>query len=202
MKIKKGFLFFIFIFILSGCSNLSEYFVEKASTTIIKPDQNLEISGIWKNTDIYNVNAENNLEKVKNEDLDNIFLSNTAFDFKKNYVLNPNISSRFIEFKSYILTRFTSIPDEIKPESEEVPVIKFTNKTSFNQEFVLIGHNKLITIYLGKIYVYEKMTSIDKSIEDKKFMQIQSLIRGVGETSKSNFGLSIAFRKGMNQVIK
>lgn len=195
MKIKKIFLFLIFIFILSGCSNLSKYITENTANTITKPNQKLEIAGIWKNTDIYSVNADNNLERIKNDDSDHIFLSKTAFDFKENYVLNPNISSRFIAFKSYVLTRFTSIPDDIKPESEEVPVVKFTNKTSFNQEFIIIGNNKLITIYLGKIYVYEKITTIDKSVEEKKFLQIQSLIRGGGETLKSNFGLSIAFRK-------
>lgn len=189
---KIYFLFLFFILILVACTNDISNIREEYSNTISKPEGKLEIGGIWKNTKVYEFGKG---ITQSSENSDEMFLSKKVFNFNDTYILNPNISSRYVNYFSYMRPKISDVPEEFMIEKDTTVVYKFSDNISFSQEFVEIDENKIITIYLGKIFLYEKQSDLSDDIIEKKYAEVTSLTNGKGGVKNNNFGLAISFRE-------
>lgn len=190
-KIKIIFLL-VFSILLTACGQENLQDIDEYSNLLKKPNNKFELSGIWENTEIYNISEKKKESTKKSTDL---FISNKVFDFNSNYIIEPNISSRYVNFFSYMRPKITEIPDEYVLEDDTATIYKFSNNISFSQEFVQIDQNKLITIYLGKIYVYEKKSEVTEKEVNEKYAQLESIMDGNKNIANKDFGLAISFRE-------
>lgn len=192
MKKTKILLLSFFILILTSCSMFKGNKIPGNLTNITTPKTKLKVSGVWKKTD--EINLYENSEENKSKDSD-IFISKSVIAIDDNYILNPSINTKYVNFKSYTDSKFIEIPKNINLNFDAVKVYEFYNNMSFSQEFIKVDENKMLTFKLGKIIIYERKSEINKDEEDKKFLEVQSLVRGETNIAPNDFGLAIAFRE-------
>lgn len=191
MRKIKFILLIVFSILLTACGQQNLQDLDEYSNLLKKPNKKFELSGIWENTEIYDI-ADKKKEKVDKSN--ELFISNKVFDFNSNYIIEPNISSRYVNFFSYMRPKITEIPDEYLIKNDTTTIYKFSNNISFSQEFVEIDKDKLITIYLGKIYVYEKKSKVTEKEINEKHAQLESIMDGNKNIVNNDYGLAISFR--------
>ncbi len=192
MKKNKLIILIAFIFIFTACSSFNKPDIEKGTTNIVRPETKLSVSGVWELTEIYDTFKKTVLEDADKEEL---FLSKSVIESDGNYTLNPKIESRYVNFNSYMSSNLAEVPDFFEYKLDNVTVIKFSNDLSYSQEFIKIEDNKLISLSLGKILVFEKKSDISQKEEDDKFLAVQAIIRGEDKQEDNDFGLAVSFRK-------
>lgn len=187
-----------FLFILIGCSPLRSSTDLGNISNITLPEQYPGISGIWKKTEEHEINkpVQKNFEEESQ-----VFLSQSVVHFEDSYTLNPTITSRLVNTSNYLTNKMPNIPETLLINQDTAVIYKFTNSLSFSREFIQLSDNKLITISLGKIQVFEKEKDLSSREEDEKYSEVQSLIRGEENNVRNDFGLAISFRK-RNQEVK
>ncbi len=194
-KVKIILLLFISL-ILVSCVNDSADEESNSSNNISVPNNNLDIQGIWTLIDEYNI-SEKNTEKI---DIKDIFISRKVSQFQDSFILNPNIYSRYLNLNSYLTNKISVLPENLVIEEEMVKVYKISNNLSTAFEFIDIGDGKLLTIYLGKILIFEKNENLTADIINDKYKELSELSQNAEEISNNEFGLAISFRVRDNNV--
>lgn len=187
-------LFLTFLLLLTGCRNLSgsklNKLLQKNELSITNPSVNAEIIGNWK----FNKKI---VFKEKNSDIEikNLFISKEVFELNEVLLLNPKITARYIDSKKYFSAKGIEIPKDLVKISENMIVYKITNNLSISQEFIKIDENKMLTIYLGEIFLFEKENDLSKEIIEKKKKEVELKLTGKKTEENKGFGLAVSFRK-------
>ena len=177
--------------ILTSCSS-SNIDIKKNLTSIEKPDNYLDITGQWKLSEVIDISTGKNTEEFGNVNI--LFISKKIFDFNDTYILEPNITSRYVNYLSYLGNKISKIPDKLLIKNDTTTVYKLFNNISYSQEFTKISNEKIMTIDLGKIYIYKKEKNLTQQEIDDKYSEIKSITDGKEEIKNPKFGLSISFR--------
>ncbi|MFM1514985.1 hypothetical protein [Helcococcus ovis] len=191
MKKFKIFLFIIFTILLTSCSS-SNIDISKNLTSIEKPDNKLDITGKWKLLETIDISTGKNTDEVGNATT--LFISKKIFDFNDTYILEPNITSRYVNYLTYLNNKISKVPEKLLIKKDTTVVYKIFNNISYSQEFTKISDTKIITIDLGKVYIYEKEKNLSKKEIENKYNEIKSITDGKQIIKNPRFGLSIAFR--------
>ncbi|MFM1536562.1 hypothetical protein ABGF25_07960, partial [Helcococcus ovis] len=110
MKKFKIFLFIIFTILLTSCSS-SNIDISKNLTSIEKPDNKLDITGKWKLLETIDISTGKNTDEVGNATT--LFISKKIFDFNDTYILEPNITSRYVNYLTYLNNKISKVPEKL-----------------------------------------------------------------------------------------
>lgn len=196
MKKLKILLFLFICLMLVSCTNENIDDELGSANNISVPNNSLEIQGKWTLVDVYNI-SDKNTEKI---DLKDIFISRKVSQFEDAFILNPNISSRYVNLNSYLTNKISVFPEEIVLEEEMVKVYKISNNLATSFEFLDIGNGKLLTIYLRNILIFEKKQDLTADQIDNKYIELSELSQNTSEIVNNEFGLAISFRVRDNTV--
>lgn len=191
-KIKIFFISLISLLLVS-CSPIKIEDEDIYSNTISKPITDLSIQGIWNVSKQYNLNenANNNDTKKYQE----FFISKKVVQFEDAFILDPNISSRYVNLSQYLTNKITELSEEISIDKEMVTIYKISNNLSTSFELIEIDENKLLTIYLGKVFILEKNNDLDEEQIASKYDALKLLSQSTAGFSDKEFGLAISFRE-------
>lgn len=182
---------FILLLIISGCEYKNNSFEEGyEQNSILTPYNKLDIAGVWKNTGVYEL-GDNKKTEGTSEDM---FISRKVFEFNDTFTIEPNISSRFVDYFSYMRPKISEIPKDLITEKTTAKIFKISDDISFTQELIQLEENKFITIHLGKIYIYEKQSEVNDKIIDEKYNKAMAANEGRENIKNNSFGLAISFR--------
>lgn len=196
MKKFKILLLLFVSFILVSCAVDNSDDDLDAANNISVPNNALDIQGTWTLEEEHNI-SERNAEKI---DIQNIFISRKVSQFEDAFILNPNISSRYVNLTSYLTNKISTLPEELVIDEEMVKVYKISDNLSTSFEFIDIGDGRLATIYLRKILVFKKFQNLTAAQIDDKYKELSELSQNSSEIENNEFGLAISFRVRDNTV--
>lgn len=196
MKKFKILLLFFTCMILVSCANNNSDDELDSSNNISVPNNTLDIQGIWTLVKEYNISEK----KSENTNIANIFISRKVSQFEDAFILNPNISSRYVNLISYLSNKIATLPEDLDFGDEMVKVYKISDNLSTSFEFIDIGDGKLLSIYLRKILIFEKHQDLTAAQIDDKYKELNQLSENTSEIENTEFGLAISFRVRDNTV--
>nr|WP_276939111.1 hypothetical protein [Helcococcus sueciensis] len=200
MKKIKILLLLSICLILVSCVNDNSKEEIDSSNNISIPDNDLDIEGIWKFTKDYNI-SELSDEKLN---INEIFISRKVSKFETAFILNPSISSRYVNLTSYLTNKVAKLPEDFNEKLEisedMVKVYKISDNLSSSFEFVDIGKGRLLTIYLRKIIIFEKNSELTENEIENKYKELSELRQNSTDVANNEFGLAISFRVRDNSV--
>lgn len=193
-KIRFIFILFSLIF-LSSCSTNDEDLT--LINNIERPEINLDIQGVYTKKFEYNISES---KEVDNLDKSEVFISKNVVQMDNFLVLDPIITSKFVNVNSFLSEKLGNVPENLKyPEEQMGTVYKFSNNISSVQEFLDID-GELISIYLGSIRKYDKTKDLSPEEVTEKYTEVEKLAQGNQGVKETNFGLAIGFRVRDNSV--
>lgn len=187
-KFKLLILLVLSMLMLTACSTDDQV---QSLNTINIPESDIAIRGIWEKVYEYNISEATEVELANEQEM---FISRKVIEYEDSFILNPNITTRYVNFNSYITSKISTIPEFLKLEEDNVLVYKFTNNVSTSFEFMEISEGYLVTIYLGNVSIYQKTSEVSDQTIDSRFNEVNQLVNSNDGVEDRTFGLAIAFR--------
>lgn len=198
-------LFLSFFFLLSSCSSKdSEDYKseEKGLLSIKKPEVENEIIGKWKLKTSYKFNnLINNSDVDKKDDKqteykDEIFITDSIFEYKNIKILDPSITARYVNIQDYMNSKSLEKPSDLDLKNENVIVYKFQDDKIVSQDIIQLSDGNLLSFQKDELEVFERYTSIGKEEEKKHYVELKDAVEGKDDTpGNSEYAITLGVRK-------
>lgn len=189
---------------LTSCVNHKpkDYKSEDGLLSINKPNSSNDLLGKWKLKTSHELenqikNSEANNEQDNSPTKNNeIFITNSVFEYKNIKILNPNITARYINIEDYMNSKSLEKPLDINLGKENVIVYKIQDDKILSQDIIQLANGNLIIFQKNRVEAYEKYKSIAKDEEREHFSRLKNSIEGTDKAPNNlEYAITIGIRK-------
>lgn len=194
----------ILALVLSSCTSdkSKDYKSEEGFLSIKKPNRQNDIIGKWKLKKSHEVSSkaissDNNSESDSNSsNSDEMFITNTVFEYKNIKILNPTITARYINIQDYMNSKSLEKPSNVSIKNENVIVYKIQDDKTTSQDVIQLSDGNLLTFQKNKVEIFEKHTAIGSDEEKQHYTALKDSIEGTGNTPDNmEYAITLGVRK-------